>query len=143
MEEGRVFRAGTYAGNPVACAAVVATMQELAGLDYAPFLMRGDLLRREIEDAYGRAGVALSTVGYGSVFGLWFAPVPPATYREAVALARPDLSLRLHLELRRRHALVMASPYGRLYLSFAHDEPALQMLKDGFAGVARAWPSGG
>lgn len=142
MEEGRVFRAGTYAGNPVACAAVVATMKELARLDYTPLLMRGDLLRREIEDAFARAGIALSTVGYGSVFGFWFSPTPPATYRDAVAMARPDLSLQLHLELRRRHALIMASPYGRLYLSFAHDEPALQMLEDGFADVARTWPSG-
>jgi glutamate-1-semialdehyde 2,1-aminomutase len=142
MEEGRVFRAGTYAGNPVACAAVAATMKELAGLDYAPFLRRGDLLRREIEGAFARAGIAFSSVGYGSVFGLWFAPAPPATYHDAVAMARPDLSLQLHLELRRRGVLIMASPYGRLYLSFAHDEPALQALEEGFTGTAEAWRSG-
>jgi len=33
VERGRVNRAGTYCGNPVACAAVLATLAELDAQD--------------------------------------------------------------------------------------------------------------
>src|SRR5689334_10582463 len=89
LEDGRVARAGTYAGNPLACAAVVATMERLAGLDYGSLERRGEALRHNIAAAFARAGVAVSTVGYGSVFGLWFAAAAPTTYREALSKARP------------------------------------------------------
>jgi glutamate-1-semialdehyde 2,1-aminomutase len=142
LEDGQVSRAGTYAGNPLACAAVVATLERLARLDYAALLRRGERLRSDIGAAFAQAGVAFATVGYGTVFGLWFAEAPPSSYREAVARARPDLSLRLHLELR-RGVLVMPSPYGRLYLSSAHDDAALGEIAGAFAETAKAWRSGG
>ena len=143
LEDGRVTRAGTYAGNPLACAAVVATLERLAGLDYDLLERRGAALRHAIAAAFARAGVAVSTVGYGTVFGLWFAAAAPTTYREALSQARPDLSLRLHLALRRHGALAMPSPFGRLYLSAAHDAAAMDELAAAFSDVAAAWPSGG
>ena len=143
VEDGRVARAGTYAGNPLACAAVVATLERLAGLDYAALLQRGERLRRAIAAAFSAAGVAFSTSGYGTVFSLWFAAAAPTTYREALAASRPDLSLRLHLALRRLGVLVMPSSFGRLYLSAAHDDAALEALAAAFAAVAADWASGG
>ena len=143
VEDGRVTRAGTYAGNPLACAAVIATMARLAEVDHGALLRRGDRLRRAISEAFADAGVALSTAGYGTVFSLWFAAAPPTNYAEAVGRARADLSLRLHLALRRHGALVMPAAFGRLYLSAAHDEAAMDELADAFARVAAAWGSGG
>jgi len=143
VADGRVFRAGTYAGNPVACAAVVATMRMLAQSDYAKLLDDGDNLRRAMERAFARVGIPFTTSGYGSVFGLWFASAAPADYRAATLAAQPELSLRLHRELRRRGVLVMPSAFGRLYLSFAHDGAARAALLEAFTATAESWHSGG
>jgi glutamate-1-semialdehyde 2,1-aminomutase len=135
--DGRATRAGTYSGNPVACAAVLATMALLSDADYPALLARGARLRAAISAAFADAGMACATSGFDNVFSLWFAERAPATYEDAHRLARPDLSLALHLALRRHGVLVMPSCYGRLYLSFAHDEAAMAAL---LSAVAAAVP---
>ena len=144
--DGRAVGAGTYSGNPVSCAAVVATMQLLDQADYPALLARGDALRDRIVQAFARASLAVSTTGYGDVFSLWPAAKAPRSYAEARQLLCPDWSAALHLQLRRESVLVMPSGYGRLYLSFAHDAAALALLEQAFATVApalaRAMPDG-
>lgn len=134
--EGAGVRAGTYSGNPVATAAVTSTLRELAVADYPALLARGDRLRAAAVAAFARAGRAVSTSGFGSVFTLWFTPSPPTTYAEAAERADPQLTLRWHTALRRRGALAMPFPYGRLYLSFAHDEAVCAELADIMADAA-------
>lgn len=126
--DGRAHRAGTYSGNPTACAAVLATMAELDHVDYAGLLARGDRLRGDIEAVFHSAGLPLSSSGYGSVFSLWFDDNPPQGYEAAHRIARPEVSLALHLAMRAHGAIVMPSCFGRLYLSFAHDDHAVAAL---------------
>lgn len=134
--DGRGVRAGTYSGNPLSCAAVIATMELLDAADYPALLARGDMLRAAIVDAFARAGIAVSTSGYGDVFSLWPAPEAPRDYAEARRMLRPDWSAALHAELRRRGVLVMPSGYGRLFLSFAHDQAVLEEIADAFREAA-------
>ena len=134
--DGRATRAGTYSGNPVACAAVVATMRLLDQADYPGLLARGDALRQRIVGHFAQAGLAASTLGHGDVFSLWPAAEPPADYAASQRLIRPAWSGALHLGLRRAGVLVMPAAYGRLYLSFAHDEEAMALLDQAFATVA-------
>lgn len=136
--DGRAVRAGTYSGNPMACAAVIATMALLDAADYPALLARGEALRAAIVDAFGRAGQTVSSSGYGSVFSLWQAAEPPRDYAEARRLLRPDWSAALHAELRRRGVLVMPSGYGRLFLSFAHDDTVLASVAEAFRDAAMA-----
>jgi len=138
LANGRVNRAGTYSGNPLAAAAVTATLAELEHCDYPTLLATGARLRSEIESSFHAEGIPLATSGYGSVFSLWFAPSAPSDYAGAMRSARPDLSLALHCVLRRSGALVMPGEFGRLYLSFAHDTAALGALEDAFAAAAAA-----
>jgi glutamate-1-semialdehyde 2,1-aminomutase len=133
---GRVQRAGTYSGNPVACAAVLATLQELQQAKYTELLERGNTVRRGIEAAFAAHGIPLCTSGYGSVFSLWFASSPPDGYDAALAAIRPEVSLTLHAALRRQGVLVMPAAFGRLYLSFAHDAGALEALEAAFSIAA-------
>ena len=126
--DGRAQRAGTYSGNPVACAAALATMTELDCADYAQLLARGDQFRANIEAAFHAVGLPLSSSGYGSVFSLWFDDSPPQGCEAAHRIARPEVSLALHLAMRAHGAMVMPSCFGRLYLSFAHDDHALAAL---------------
>ena len=131
-------RAGTYSGNPVACAAVEATMARLAVADYPALTARGDALGAEIGRCFAAAGHAVRTTGYGTVFSLWFGPDVPADYETAETIADHDRSMALHLLLREHGVLVMPSAYGRLYVSFAHDAEAFGLLEHAFAQAARA-----
>ncbi len=131
-------RAGTYSGNPVACAAVEATMSRLAGMDYPALIARGDAFRAFVEQTFGSNGLAVRTSGYGTVFSIWFGQEVPAGYDAAERLVDAGRSLALHLHLREHGMLVMPSPYGRLYMSFAHDDAAFELMRDAFAKAARA-----
>jgi len=132
LADGRASRAGTYSGNPVSCAAVIATMAALRRADYPALLGAGAKLRQRIQVSFRRHGMGVSTTGLDDVFTLWFTEDAPETYAEAARAARPELTLALHRSLRRAGALVMPSPFGRVYLSFAH-------LGEGVEDLARAF----
>jgi glutamate-1-semialdehyde 2,1-aminomutase len=136
VEDGRAVRAGTYSGNPVAAASVVASMGLLGTADYGALLARGDRLRAALVRALGEAGLVASTSGTGSVFTVWFAPEPPRTYAAAVAALAPALTERLHVALRRAGVVSMPSPFGRHYLSFAHDAAAEAEMAEAFREAA-------
>ncbi|MGI4856176.1 MAG: aminotransferase class III-fold pyridoxal phosphate-dependent enzyme, partial [Janthinobacterium lividum] len=136
VKQGLALRGGTYSGNPVACAAVQATLPLLGQCDYAALRARGDALREAIVGCFARHGMAVSTSGYGNVFGIWFSAQAPTTYDAACTIADPAGSLALHWHLRREGVLLMPSPYGRLYLSFAHDADAIDRLLVAFAHAA-------
>ncbi len=135
VEDGRAPRAGTYHGNPLVTAAVKATIDTLQTMDYPAFLTRGETLRRSVEVAIRKIGPAC-TSGYGSVFSLWLSDRPPTTYDEAKAALRPDLSARLHLELRRRGVVTIPGGWGRVFLSFAHSDNDLAATAAAFDDAA-------
>lgn len=132
FEQGKIVRAGTYSGAPPACAAVLATLKQLAGADYTRLLARGDRLRADLVAAFAKKGIAVSTSGYGSVFTLWPCAVAPRNYAEAAQVADSDWTLALHKALRRHGVMTMPFAFGRVYLTFAHDDAALQALLDGY-----------
>ena len=136
--DGRAPRYGTYSGNPIACAAVVATMGMLATADYAGLLAQGAAFRAEMQAILRSTGVAVSTTGLDSCFTLWFTDDAPATYAEAARVVRGDLGLVLHHAMRRHGAMTVPSLYGRYYLSFAHDAEAMAVLTAAVATSAEA-----
>ena len=142
FEQGRVVRAGTYSGAPPACAAVLATLQQLVQKDYAALLARGNRLRKDISAAFAAEGQAVSSSGYGTVFTLWNSAIAPTDYAGAARLADPEWTLRLHEALRREKVMSMPFAYGRVYLTFAHDETALVTLLEGYRRAARRLVAG-
>jgi glutamate-1-semialdehyde 2,1-aminomutase len=136
LTDGRAIRAGTYSGNPVACAAVIATMAALRAADYGALLSAGAGLRARIEARFRDLGLPVTTTGLNDVFTLWFTDQAPRSYGDAARIARPDLSLALHEALRRHGALAMPSPFGRVYLSFAHLPVAVEALGESFDAAA-------
>ncbi|MCB8876775.1 aminotransferase class III-fold pyridoxal phosphate-dependent enzyme [Acidisoma silvae] len=136
LTDGRAIRAGTYSGNPIACAGVIATMEALKTADYPALLAAGAGLRTRIEARFNGLGMAAVTTGLNDVFTLWFTDQAPQSYGDAARVARPDLTLALHKAMRRHDALVMPSPYGRVYLSFAHLPKAVAELGDSFDAAA-------
>jgi glutamate-1-semialdehyde 2,1-aminomutase len=138
FEDRRVNHAGTYNGNPVACAAVKASMAALDHVDYPRVLADGDALRSAIVARFSAQRLEVCTSGYGTVFTVWRGTRPPATYEEARHMADPDFTSRLHVALRRAGVMSMAGTYGRYYLSGRRDGEVLQWLAGGFAEAARS-----
>lgn len=135
--DGRAARAGTYSGNPVACAAVHSSLAALAGQDYAALQTRGHRLRNRLTQSAAENGLSLSTSGIGSVFTLWFSAPAPTSYEAASALADPAATLALHCALRRRGVMSMPFAYGRVFLSFAHDDAVCEELVAAYRGAFR------
>jgi glutamate-1-semialdehyde 2,1-aminomutase len=85
--DGPVFHAGTLSGNPVAMAAGLATLREVMKPGFFAALERK---AKAFMDGLGqeatRAGIALSTVTVGGMFGFFFTAAPRVTsYQQATA----------------------------------------------------------
>ena len=80
--------------------------------------------------------MTVSTSGYGNVFGVWPSAQAPTSYAEALECRDAEFSRALHLALRELGVLVMPSPYGRFYLSCAHDDGVVEEMKNAFAVAA-------
>lgn len=134
--EGKVARGGTYSGNPMACAALLSTLDILDDADYGVLMSRGERLRAGIQQAFAEQGMHVATSGFGSVFSIWPADRTPEAYADTPALAHNAFSTQLHLALRKHGVLVMPSPYGRLYITFAHDDAVIDDMLRAFSLAA-------
>ncbi|MBA1204468.1 aminotransferase class III-fold pyridoxal phosphate-dependent enzyme [Pseudomonas capeferrum] len=132
FEEGRVLRGGTFSGNPLACAAVLGTLEQIDQVDYPQLIERGEKLRHAVQAIFKAQGITISTSGYGNVFAIWPSERAPSTYEEAVAFGDAAFSEALHLALRAEGLLVMPSQYGRIYLSFEHSDEVVEEMKRAF-----------
>ncbi|OLS60302.1 aspartate aminotransferase family protein [Pseudomonas putida] len=136
FEEGKVLRGGTFSGNPLACAAVLGTLEQLDRADYGAVIERGERLRRDVQAIFAARGITVSTSGYGNVFGIWPSQRAPEGYAEALEFGDAAFSRELHLALRAVGVLVMPSQYGRIYLSFEHDDEVVEAMRAAFEVAA-------
>ena len=136
FEQGKVIRGGTFSGNPMACAAVTSTLSQLDNSDYELLIARGNALRKAIEAIFKAHSLIVTTSGYGNVFGIWLGAVAPMTYEQAEKIANPGFTKALHLALREAGVLIMPSPYGRLYISFEHNNRVIEEIKTAFEQAA-------
>ncbi|OWT73756.1 MULTISPECIES: aspartate aminotransferase family protein [unclassified Achromobacter] len=128
--EGKVARGGTYSGNPLACAALLSTLEALDRQDYAALQKRGNRLRDALRTTFARHGIPVETSGYGTVFSMWPSAAVPRDYNDAARRVNSTFSTALHLALRSHGLLVMPSCYGRLYISFAHTDAVIEEMLD-------------
>jgi len=84
LPAGPVFQAGTLSGNPLAMAAGLATLQELA--EHPPYQhleRRGQRLADGLQQAAAAAGVPVQIARVGSMWTLFFAETLPTDYDSA------------------------------------------------------------
>lgn len=140
FESNKANRQGIYNGNPVACAAVIATLAQLKTLDYAAMELQGDKLRHAILSSFGRRGVAFSKSGFGQVFTVWATESAPQSYAQAQTCFDQRIILGMHRPLRDAGVISMAPLFGSHYLSAAHDGEILSAMELAFdvrAGTLR------
>ncbi|ESY32193.1 aminotransferase class III-fold pyridoxal phosphate-dependent enzyme [Mesorhizobium sp. LNJC391B00] len=141
-DDGRAVRAGTYCGNPVATAAVKATLSQLRESDYDGLARRGDLSRNALVAAFADRGATITTTGLGMVFTPWYASSQPKIYEDAKSIANPGLAVAVHRALRRAGVMVMPQAFGRFYLSFAHDDAVCGEMAQAIRQAVDSLPTG-
>ncbi|MEO7403407.1 MAG: aspartate aminotransferase family protein [Burkholderiales bacterium] len=140
LEEGRTIHAGTYNSNPVNLAAATATLVELRrpGV-YERMHHHGLTIRATCERAAKRRGIALVTVGAGSLFSVHFGlNQPPATYRDVLA-ADSQRYQEFRLALLRSGVYVL--PDGRWYTGAVHGQAELDLVLPAIEAAVKEIPT--
>jgi len=119
---GKVVHTGTLNGNPIALAAVNATLRALASdqsARYEELKTRSERLRSGLETLLRAKGHQVVSSGHGAVFQLSFMEKPARNYRETMDA---DTSLYSDFALALLDEGILVLPDGRWYVSFAHSD---------------------
>ena len=137
------WSASTAGGNPVSCAAALATLDVLSEPGtHARLHVAGKLLRHRLGEVLAAAGEAGQVLGDGPLAQVAFSPQPVTDQRSWLASDRAR-GRAVMLELLRRG--VFLNPLGtKLYLSLAHSESVIEDFVNRFSAVLEATrPAGG
>lgn len=138
---GKVYQAGTLAGNPLAVAAGLATLRTARVEQvFEPMERRTRRLVAGLEAAARSLEVPLCAGSAGSLWGFFFHPGPVADFADA-RRSDTDLFRRFHRAARERGVLLAPSPFEAAFLSAAHDDAIIDQtiarLADALAAARR------
>jgi len=134
---GPVYQAGTLSGNPVAVAAGLATLGAIQAPGFHERLaQRTQALTEGLVGAAQRAGAAFSAQAIGGMFGLYFAPHPPATFAAVMACDKDAFNRFFHRMLA-AGVYFAPSAYEAGFVSSAHTaadiDRTVQLAAEAFA----------
>lgn len=140
---GGTMHGGTYNSNPVACAAVIATLAETGAPGfYDDLLARGSRLADGLVAVAQDAGLPAFWTGVGSLFQLWFGEQAPTEYRSVQRLAAVSPFPVLFSGMLERRVILQPQAEGLFLMSGAHtDEDVAETLEraaDVMPAVAQA-----
>ena len=133
---GPIYQAGTLSGNPVAVAAGLATLKELAAPDiYGALEEKGDWLARELTQAAHRQGVKVTINRVGSMLTLFFTGSPVRNLEEA---KKSDLGQfrQFFQGMLEAGVLLPPSQFEAFFISRAHTPADLEYT---VAAAERVW----
>ena len=147
IADGRYAHSGTYNGNTVACAAVLArpwTCWRSPACSSGSARL-GDRLMNGLRGLAAEAGLAVIVEGLGTVFQVWFSERPIRNWRDAQRYADEALFTQWWQEMLLRGILFHPNQYENLFLSLVHtDRDVDDMLgaaQEAFAVTARGRPT--
>jgi glutamate-1-semialdehyde 2,1-aminomutase len=123
--QGPVYQAGTLSGNPLAMAAGIATLKEIAKPGfYEKLEIQSQRLANGFAMTAEQAGIPIVQDRVGSMLGLYFADKPVADFRDA---KRSDLSrfATYYRGMLDRGVYLAPSQFEALFISSAHDADAI------------------
>jgi glutamate-1-semialdehyde 2,1-aminomutase len=123
IADGSYSHSGTYNANVIQCAAVSATMDELAvpGL-YDRQRAVGYRLADGLKTLADENGIDAYVEGLGTVFQLWFAHGPIHNWRDAAAGANEAAFTRWYQEMVVRGVLFHPLQFENLFVSLVHTD---------------------
>ncbi len=136
---GDVYQAGTLSGNPLATAAGLAALGELAPSDYVTLEARVARFSDGLRSAVTDAGLAACVPRVGTIAGITFGPNPVRDYEDAKAVDHAMYARFFHALLA-RGVFFAPSGYEVLFVSLAHTEADLdrtvELAADAAAEIA-------
>ena len=129
---GPVYQAGTLSGNPIAVAAGIATLKTIQGVQEKVEATT----RRLVEGLAQAGGKGFSAQSIGSMFGVYFRDMPPASFAEVMQCDRERFNRFFH-EMLARGVYLAPSAYEAGFVSAAHTpadiEATLAAAREAFA----------
>ncbi|HKA36710.1 MAG TPA: glutamate-1-semialdehyde 2,1-aminomutase [Thermoanaerobaculia bacterium] len=125
---GPVYQAGTLSGNPLAMAAGIAMLQQIAGRPpYAELERKAALLESLLTEKIGVLGLAkkLSLVRRGSLLTLFFAAGPMTDFASVKRSDTKRYAAFFH-EMRKRGVFLPPAQFEAWFVSTAHTESDLR-----------------
>jgi glutamate-1-semialdehyde 2,1-aminomutase len=120
---GDVLLAGTFNGNPLGCAAALATLDYLA--EHPDFYTRtfdfGDQLRTGLDKIVGDLGLTAHAAGFGGLFNLYFTPNKPSGYRDLLENDH-EAYVTFHRSMINQGILMLPLTLKRNHISGAHTQ---------------------
>jgi len=133
---GPVYQAGTFAGNPLAMAAGLATLDQLRPNLYERLEKRGAQLERGLGDAADDADVDVQVARVESMMGLFFRPEPVRNYQHAQAMDKTAYG-RFFWALLRRGVYFPPAPFESVFLSSSHHGSEVEQMIEAAAAAFR------
>jgi len=134
---GPVYQAGTLAGNPVAAACGLATLQHCTPELYTHLDATAATVGTLVSDALSAVGVVHSLATAGNLFSVFFSPEAPRDYDEARTQEAWRYAAFFHAML--DHGVYLPpSAYEAWFVSAAHDDTALDRLVAALPAAAAA-----
>jgi glutamate-1-semialdehyde 2,1-aminomutase len=127
---GTVFHAGTLAGNPLATAAGLATLQELGHGEYMELLARARHLSALLRDACASQGIRAQFPVVGTLVGMYFGDAmtqAPSNFEEAKTTDEKMYANVFHALLAAGVALPPGA-YEALFVGLAHTDAVMDEL---------------
>jgi glutamate-1-semialdehyde 2,1-aminomutase len=134
---GSVFHAGTLAGNPLATAAGLATLQQLGQSEYMELLARARHLSALLRDACASQGIRAQFPVVGTLVGMYFGDAltdAPTNFEEAKTTDEKLYAQVFHALLKAGVAMPPGA-YEALFVGLAHSDAVMDDLAE---RVARA-----
>ena len=121
VPSGGVYQAGTLAGNPLAMAAGLATLDVLARSDYAALEQRTETLCAAMTDILTSADIPVRINRIASMFTIFFTAAPVTDFASAKQ-GDTKRYAALYRAMRNRGIALAPSAFEAAMLSFAHTE---------------------
>jgi glutamate-1-semialdehyde 2,1-aminomutase len=135
--EGPVYQAGTLSGNPLACAAGLATLGALDAEAYTRVDAAAATVATAAAHALEAAGVPHRLQSAGNLFSVFFTDRPVTDFAEAQTQSTAAYRAFFHSMLE-QGVYLPPSAYEAWFLSAAHDDEALSRVADALPAAAKA-----
>ncbi|WP_407654768.1 glutamate-1-semialdehyde 2,1-aminomutase [Actinomadura luzonensis] len=135
--EGPVYQAGTLSGNPLACAAGLATLRALDAEAYAKVDAAALAVGDAAAEALAKAGVPHRLQRAGSLFSIFFTDAEVTNFAEAKTQDTAAFTAFFHAMLD-QGVYLPPSAYEAWFLSASHDDEALSRVAEALPAAAEA-----
>jgi glutamate-1-semialdehyde 2,1-aminomutase len=139
---GPVYQAGTLSGNPLACAAGLATLRECGPDVYARLDRTASVIGDLASQALTAAGVVHRRQVAGNMFSIFFTDAPVADYDQARTQNVAAFKAFFH-EMLSRGVYLPPSAFEAWFVSAAIDDEAMEIIADAVVAAAAAAASAG